>query len=90
MSLAPAPRRRLRADVVEPERVSAAGPAPVATTPLAVDLATAAKLINMSPRWVRRAAAAGDIPYVRIGRALRFRPEDLRALVDRHVIGGAA
>ncbi|MBL9088183.1 MAG: helix-turn-helix domain-containing protein [Planctomycetia bacterium] len=90
MSHAPAPRRRLRADVVEPERVSAAGLAPVATTPLAVDLEDAARLIGMSARWLRRAAAAGDIPYARLGRALRFRPEDLRALVDRHVIGGAA
>ncbi|MFO0933091.1 MAG: helix-turn-helix domain-containing protein [Planctomycetota bacterium] len=90
MSPAPVPRRRLRADVIEPERVGAGGPAPVATTPLAVDLEDAARLIGMSARWLRREAAEGRVPYARLGRALRFRVADLRALVDRHVIGGAA
>lgn len=90
MTPAPSPRRRLRADVVEPERVGAGGPAPAATAPLAVDLDEAARLVGMSARWIRREAAEGRLPYARLGRALRFRVADLRALVDRHVIGGAA
>lgn len=90
MSATPAPRRRLRTNVDEPDRVGAAGPAPVATAAIAVDLETGAQLIGMSPRWLRREAAEGRVKYARLGRALRFRPDDLRALVNRHLIGGAA
>ena len=41
--------------------------------------AEAAKLLAMSPSWVYQRSAAGDLPCVRVGAALRFDREQLRA-----------
>ena len=37
-------------------------------------------------KW--RSTGYANIPYIRIGRKIRYRPSDLKAYVDRHVIGG--
>lgn len=74
-------RRPLRTRVVEP------GGAPARTPPLAVDLAEAARLLSLAPRTVRRLASTGEIPYVRIGRALRFETAVLADFVARHRVG---
>ena len=40
-----------------------------------------AKILNLSPRSVRSKAHRGDIPYVRIGRDMRFHPDEIRKLL---------
>ena len=37
-------------------------------------------------KW--RSTGYNSIPYIRIGRKIRYRPSDLKAYVDRHVVGG--
>ena len=54
---------------------------------LAVD--AVADLLAVSIRTVRRMIAAGDIPIVRIGRAVRIRRVDVEALIGRNLTGGA-
>lgn len=43
----------------------------------------AAALLGVSELTLRRLVARGEVPEVRIGRAVRFDPRDLRAYVDR-------
>ena len=38
-------------------------------------------------KW--RSTGYANIPYIKIGRKVRYRPSDLRAYVDRHLIEGA-
>ena len=38
-----------------------------------------AELESVSPKTIRRRIAAGDLRAIRYGRALRIRPQDLRA-----------
>lgn len=45
-----------------------------------VDSAGAARLLGMSVRSVRRAAVAGQLPYVRLRGEYRFLIDDLRNL----------
>src|SRR5262249_13325721 len=40
-----------------------------------------AELLRLSPRQVRRLIAEGRLPIVRLGRAIRIRPQDVEALV---------
>ena len=47
-----------------------------------------AVLLSLSVRTVRRMIAAGDIPVVRIGRAVRVRRVDIEALIGRNLTGG--
>lgn len=43
-----------------------------------------ADVFGLSRRTVERMIARGEIPIVRVGpRAIRFRPEDIRALIQR-------
>jgi excisionase family DNA binding protein len=42
-----------------------------------VDADTASRLLDMSPRAVRQAAWRGSLPFVKVGRRLRFRRSDL-------------
>ena len=44
-----------------------------------------AVLLSLSVRTVRRMIAAGDIPVVRIGRAVRVRRVDIEALIGRNL-----
>lgn len=58
-------------------RLSDPGPDPLLVTPR-----EAARLLSVSERTLWSIAAAGEIPRVRIGRAVRYRVADLRAYVD--------
>ncbi|WP_141593525.1 helix-turn-helix domain-containing protein [Myxococcus sp. AB056] len=43
-----------------------------------------ARFLSMSTSWVYKEAEAGRLPCVRIGAALRFRPEEIRTFLERH------
>ena len=47
--------------------------------PLAVDVHGAAELIGVHPETVARLCRRGEMPHVRIGRAVRIRVADLDA-----------
>lgn len=53
----------------------------------------AATRLNVSP-WTlhdwRKRGDANPLPYVRVGRAARYRPEDIAAFVERNRVVGAA
>jgi excisionase family DNA binding protein len=44
-----------------------------------VDAAAAGELLGVPASWVLAQARAGRIPHVRLGRYVRFEPEELRA-----------
>jgi excisionase family DNA binding protein len=44
--------------------------------------------LHVKPRTVLDLAKRGLIPSVRIGRIVRFRPEDIEAFIADHVQGG--
>lgn len=60
-------------------------------------LQNAAEWLGVSERMVRRLVAERRIAYVKIGRYVRFRPEDVQsyrdgnvhpaALIERHILG---
>jgi excisionase family DNA binding protein len=56
-------------------------PTPVKTPLLTIN--EVARQENVSPRTVRRQIARGDLPYYRIGRAIRISPDDLSAYLKR-------
>jgi len=43
------------------------------------DVTELATFLKVSKSWVYQASAAGNIPCIRIGAALRFEPEAIRA-----------
>lgn len=43
------------------------------------DVSECAAFLGLSPSWVYKRAQAGELPAVRIGAALRFEPEEIRA-----------
>jgi excisionase family DNA binding protein len=45
--------------------------------------AQVAEILNVNLRSVRRLIKAGKLPIVRIGRAVRIRPETLAALIEQ-------
>ena len=45
--------------------------------------ADVAEFLDIHQQTVSRMAQRGELPGVKIGRAWRFRPEDIRAIVDR-------
>ena len=53
-----------------------------------MSVADVANALPISIRTVRRMIAAGDIPIVRIGRAVRIRRVDVEALIGRNLTGG--
>jgi len=46
------------------------------------------ELLSVSVRTVRRMITSGEIPVVRIGRAVRIRRVDIEALIGRNLTGG--
>jgi excisionase family DNA binding protein len=44
----------------------------------------AAEVLGCSQRMVRKLVQTRQIPFVRIGRLVRFRPESLQAYIDDH------
>ena len=61
---------------------AASGPAP-ASPPLLVDAAEAARLLAISPRTLWTLTRAGQLPAVRIGRAVRYAVADLLGWIER-------
>ena len=47
-----------------------------------LDANEAAELLGCTPSYVRTLAYNGILPYVRLGRLLRFDPEDLERHID--------
>jgi len=52
--------------------------------PLLVNAVDAASMLAISPRKLWELTNCGEIPSVRIGRAVRYKPTDLCAWVDAH------
>ena len=50
--------------------------------------ADVADALAVSIRTVRRMIAVGELPIVRIGRAVRIRRVDIEALIGRNLTGG--
>jgi predicted DNA-binding transcriptional regulator AlpA len=46
------------------------------------------KLLGISVALLDLKVKAQEIPVVRIGKAVRFRPSDIAAFVERHITGG--
>ena len=57
---------------------------PTHEQPLAVSMKQAAALLGISTRKLWTLSNTGEIPAVRFGRCVRFRPEDLEAFIERH------
>lgn len=57
---------------------------------LPLDSASLIREEELADRWdtsknhIRRLRVRGDLPHVRIGRFVRFRPEDVQAYLDAH------
>ena len=45
-------------------------------------VADVARFLTMSTSWVYKEVEAGRLPCVRIGAALRFRPDEIRAFLE--------
>jgi len=52
--------------------------------PMLLTSADAARALQISPRKLWELMTRGDIPHVRIGRAVRFRLEDLEKWIEDH------
>jgi excisionase family DNA binding protein len=57
--------------------------------PILVTARAAATLLSISPRKIWGLTASGELPVVRIGRAVRYAVDDLRAFADRHKSGAS-
>jgi len=54
-----------------------------------LDVSATAELLGVNERWIRRAVSERRIPFVRVGRLIRFRPCDLQAYVERRLVPAA-
>lgn len=61
------------------ELPAAVPPSPPRGPERLVDAAAAGELLGVPRSWVLAQARAGRIPHVRLGRYVRFEPEELRA-----------
>lgn len=65
--------------------------APIGPPPaLLLTAAEAAKALAISPRKLWEITNCGELPAVRIGRAVRYRPADLVAWIDARLSRGPA
>ena len=46
-----------------------------------------ARLLNMSRSAIYQIMERGDLPYVKIGKSRRVRPEDVALLIDEGTVG---
>lgn len=51
-----------------------------------LNVGDAAHYLSVSSEWLRVRERKGDIPSVRLGTAVRFRPEDLDAYIEAHLV----
>lgn len=56
------------------------------STAALLDIPAAAERLSVTERWIRRAVAERAIPFVKVGRYVRFRPDDLDRYVERQVV----
>lgn len=49
-----------------------------------LEIPDVADKLGLSVSWVQKAVAAGTIPYLRIGRAIRFDPAKLEQWIAAH------
>ena len=49
----------------------------------------AAKILDINPSTLWRLQTAGEIPYIRIGNSVKYRPSDLQAFIENNVRGPA-
>jgi excisionase family DNA binding protein len=69
----------------KPAGADSSGTAPI-TNPL-LDAKEMARLLSVHESWVRTEQRAGRIPFVKVGRYVRFRPSEVeRALVQRNPV----
>jgi excisionase family DNA binding protein len=61
--------------------MAATSPASAAPLRPLLTVPEVAALLRLSPRSVRRLIADGRLPVVRLGHAIRIRPQDVEALV---------
>lgn len=52
------------------------------TAPALLTEAEAAKALHLCPRTLRKERKAGRLRYVKVGRAIRYSPDDLAAFID--------
>lgn len=65
-------------------------PTSTATLPVLMDQRAAADYLGCSVKKLERDRWVGpEIPYIKIGRAVRYRASDLAAYVERNVVSGA-
>ncbi len=57
-------------------------------SPSLLDRHGAAQLLNFSVRTVDTRIATGDLPHVRLGRLIRFKPSDLAAYIEANRVPG--
>lgn len=62
---------------------------PPPKSPILIDSREAARLLSISPRKLWELTNVGEIPSLRIGRAVRYRVADLEAWTERQVTAAA-
>lgn len=61
-----------------------------ATVPVLLTQAEAARIIGKSEKWLERDRWAGPtVPYVKLGRSVRYRVADLLTYIESNVQGAA-
>lgn len=74
-------------DTTAAPRAMKAGNETTATLPALMDQRRAADYLGVSTKWLERDRWIGaTIPYVKIGRAVRYRAADLAAYVDANSV----
>jgi hypothetical protein len=62
-------------------------PPETVTLPALVDTAEAAEYLGLSPAWFERDRWAGPrVPFIRFGRRVRYRADDLRAYIEASTV----
>lgn len=51
-----------------------------------LNIKKSADRLGTTERWMRRAVAERRLPFVKVGRQVRFRPEDLDAYIERQLV----
>lgn len=67
-------------------------PAILKSQPILLDNNEAAAYVGITPRTLEvwRCVKRHAIPYIKVGRLVKYRPADLDAFLEAHTIGGAA
>lgn len=60
------------------------------TVPRLITQEAAASLLGVSPKWLERDRWVGaSIPFVKVGRGVRYRASDITAYIEANVQGAA-